>query len=216
VSDAVGRRFAVAVALGMDTGHACGEQHIEWRVHVGCWAASLARHIPGDFVECGVNTGILARAIIHYIDFDKMTDRRFHLVDTFEGPPPGQYSKTELERGFEKHGAFYTDVFETVRKTFAPFPNVVLVRGPVPQVLPQIAADKIAYLSIDMNAAAPEIAAARHLWDRLSPGGVILLDDYAYAMHGVQLLAFNQFAEERGIKILSLPTGQGLIIKPPA
>lgn len=31
-----------------------------YRVYVICWAASQAKNLPGDFVECGVNTGFLS------------------------------------------------------------------------------------------------------------------------------------------------------------
>jgi hypothetical protein len=67
-----------------------------------------------------------------------------------------------------------------------------------------------------MNCAPPEIAAADHFWDRLSPGAVMLLDDYGYYGFTPQKEAFDEFARRRGIAICALPTGQGLIVKPPA
>ena len=42
----------------------------------------------------------------------------------------------------------------------------------------------------------------------------MLLDDYAYHGYLSQKIAMDQFAQEKGIKILSLPTGQGLLVKP--
>jgi len=39
--------------------------HIEWRI-VTCYHA---KHLSGDFVECGSNTGIMSIAICDYIDF---------------------------------------------------------------------------------------------------------------------------------------------------
>ena len=35
---------------------------IRWRAYVCCWAAKQALAVEGDFVECGVNTGILCFA----------------------------------------------------------------------------------------------------------------------------------------------------------
>ena len=46
------------------------------------------------------------------------------------------------------------------------------------------------------------------------PGALVLLDDYAYYGYFSQKLAMDQFAQEKGINILSLPTGQGLVLKP--
>jgi hypothetical protein len=47
-------------------------------------AAWSVREKEGDFVECGVNRGGLSRAVIHYVDFEKL-NKRFWLLDTYEG-----------------------------------------------------------------------------------------------------------------------------------
>ena len=65
-----------------------------------------------------------------------------------------------------------------------------------------------------MNNTAPEIAAAEHFWDRLVPGGIIVLDDYGWRKQINQKIAFDRFAEARNVNVLSLPTGQGLLMKP--
>jgi hypothetical protein len=91
----------------------------------------------------------------------------------------------------------------------------VVVRGRVPDALSQMPAARIAYASIDMNVAAAEMAAAQWLWPRLVPGGLMLLDDYGWAAHVHQKKAWDAFARREGIMILALPTGQGLIVKPP-
>jgi hypothetical protein len=43
----------------------------------------------------------------------------------------------------------------------------------------------------------------------------VLLDDYAGFGYEWQKIGMDAFATERGLSILSLPTGQGLLIKPP-
>ena len=55
----------------------------------------------------------------------------------------------------------------------------------------------------------------RFLWNRLVPGAPVLLDDYAYSGYEWQKVGMDAFATEHGLSILSLPTGQGLLIKPP-
>jgi len=74
--------------------------------------------------------------------------------------------------------------------------------------------DKVAYLSIDMNAAYPERQAMEFFWDKLVSGAVIVLDDYGWDAHKAQKLEMDAFAQEKGVSIFSLPTGQGLILKP--
>jgi O-methyltransferase len=93
---------------------------------------------------------------------------------------------------------------------------VEIICGSVPDTLSSVKIGKVCYLSIDMNNAAPEIAAANFFWDRLSPGAPILLDDYGFVRYETQKKAFDSFAAERDVKILALPTGQGLMIKPHA
>ena len=65
-----------------------------------------------------------------------------------------------------------------------------------------------------MNCAAPEIAAAEFFRDNLVSGAVIVLDDYGWKGYIEQKKAFDDFASRKGVQVLSLPTGQGLIFKP--
>lgn len=207
-------RFAAAYAAGIDTiRHYRPDLHVEWRVHTACWVATQALKTRGDFVECGVNTGILSRAIVEFTDFKSQRDRTFWLLDTFEGIPPEQLSESERQLGRESMNNKYLHGFDRVKQTFSAFDNVQLIKGKVPDTLAQVEASAVAYLSIDMNAVMPEIAAAEFFWDKLSPGGFMLLDDYGFQAHFEQKLAFDEFAARRGIVILSLPTGQGLIMK---
>lgn len=208
-------RFAHAYEVGMVGGRP-GTQ-VEWRVHVALWVADQAYQLPGDFVECGVNTGILSGAIMTWLDFGKLSDRRFYLLDTFAGIPDEQISDAERAVHVQNFNRKYQDgdrLFEMVKQKFRPWPNACIVRGRVPDTLSEIKSEQIAYLSIDMNVVEPEIAAAEYLWPRLVPGGFMLLDDYGWAPHYNQKLAFDVFAGKYGVHILSLPTGQGLVMKP--
>jgi hypothetical protein len=70
-------------------------------------------------------------------------------------------------------------------------------------------------LHLDMNCAPPEVAALEYFWDRLSPGAVILLDDYAQSTFIAQKIALDEATSRKDVKILTLPTGQGFFLKPP-
>ena len=198
-------RFLSAYAKGKATG-SWNKSNPRWRVYTACWAASQAANLPGDFVECGVNRGGMALTIMEYLNFNAL-DKRFFLLDTFKGFPEGS-------RAAEPNRGQYSDCFAEVKQTFAPYPRAQIVRGVVPDTLSLIDAEKVSYLSLDMNSAEPEIAAARQLWPRLVHGAIVLLDDYgggpAYAR---QKNAFDTLADELGFIILTLATGQGLIVK---
>jgi hypothetical protein len=185
---------------------------LQWRVYIVCWFANMVKDLEGDFVECGVNTGAYARAVIDYVDFNKL-NKTFYLFDTYEGMVENLVSEEEKKVGISYYFGNYKNVYDQVKQTFAPF-NTNIVKGPVPDTLPAFTGDKVAYLSIDMNCVAPEIAAADFFWDKMVSGAVMILDDYGFPQHIHQKLAFDEFAKRKGVSILSLPTSQGIIFKP--
>jgi hypothetical protein len=206
--------FAEAYRVGASGGRA--DLHIEWRVHVALWVAGQAAQLEGDFVECGVNTGILSGAIMSALDFGKWPERKFYLLDTFAGIPEEQITAAERTAGVSGMNRKYqdSDLYAAVQQKFAPWPNAVVVRGRVPDTLSAIKSTRVSYASIDMNVVEPEIAAGEFLWPLLVPGGFVLLDDYGWAAHVNQKHAWDEFARRHGISILALPTGQGLWMKP--
>jgi SAM-dependent methyltransferase len=191
-----------------------------WRVHVGLWAAACAAKLAGDFVECGVNRGFLSSAIMDFLDWDR-TGKTFYLLDTFSGLDDRHVSAAERNDGILDRNAqalasgFYTTDVEAVRQNFAQWRNVRIIPGTIPATLSTIDARSIAFLHLDLNCSPPEVAAIEALWDRISPGGLILLDDYAYDGYRSQKLGMDVFAAAKNVVIVSLPTGQGLIVKPP-
>lgn len=208
-------RFLEAYRVGMENARP-GTQ-VEWRVHTALWCATQAARLEGDFVECGVHTGILSGAAMAWLDFAKLAPRRFFLFDTWQGIPAEQVSEEEkrfgvleMNRKYQSGDALHADVV----KKFSRWPNAVVVRGRVPESLAAMAdCERVAYLSIDMNVAAAEMAAADALWPRLVPGGLMLLDDYGWAAHVNQKRAWDAWAQKTGAMILALPTGQALVQK---
>jgi hypothetical protein len=181
-----------------------------WRAHVTQWAGFQALKVPGDFVETGVDRASFSASLMEYISFKDLTDRNFYLIDTYEG------LVAELIQEEEKNAALkneYSPSYEFVKKTFEKLPNVKVIKGIVPDVLATLDINKVAYLSIDMNCAAPERQALEHFWPKLSQGGIVVLDDYAWPGRGLQKKTADEFAESVGHKILTIPTGQGIIIK---
>ncbi len=185
-----------------------------WIMHTVLWAAAQAARLDGDFVECGVDSGMMSVAICEWLDFNRV-DKDFWLFDTFRGIPDAQMTAAERNGIGGWHNQHsYAECFAEAQATFAPWPRCKLIRGEVPDSLAAFPPDRrVAYLSIDMNIVAPEVAALDFFWDRLVPGGVVVLDDYAWATHRAQQEALDAFAATKGAMILSLPTGQGLLIR---
>ena len=196
------------------------EYHWHWRVHIGLWVALQASMLNGDFVECGVNRGMLSSGIMKYLNWDSL-GKKFYLIDTFRGIDQSLLTQPEKEEGYSEKNeqllssGFYVSGVESVKENFSEWKNITIVEGTVPQVLKNLDVGAVAYLHLDMNNATPEMAALEFFWDFLIPGAFILMDDYAYNGYHNQKLGLDEVARKKGVKIASLPTGQGLLIKPP-
>jgi len=186
--------------------------NLPWRMYVVCSLAEMVKNLQGDFVECGVNTGAYARGVIEYVNFSSL-GKTFYLLDTYQGLVREQITDAEYRAGVGEYLTTYKDVYKQVVDTFKPFP-VKIIKGAVPGTLVQCDAERICYLSIDMNVVEPEIAAANFFWDKIVPGGVMVLDDYGFPAHIAQKKAFDQFAVEKNATLLYIPTGQAIIFKP--
>jgi hypothetical protein len=209
--------FQRAYQRGLQAAHGV-DPHFEWRLHVALWAASCALQVPGDFVECGVNAGFISSAIMQRLCWGKVA-KHFYLIDTFAGPVTSQFSSEEIQRGRLKvaqdhiaAGAYETNI-DRVRANFSEWPNAAVIQGAVPDILPLVDVSSVAFLHLDMNCAYPERAALEYFWNRLSPGALVLLDDYAYHGYESQTEAIDGLARSLGFDVLSLPTGQGMIRK---
>ncbi|HWF51209.1 MAG TPA: TylF/MycF/NovP-related O-methyltransferase [Solirubrobacteraceae bacterium] len=179
---------------------------IYWRVHVLLWAARTALKVPGAFVECGTGRGFMGSAVCRHLAW---SDRPFYLFDTFQ---PEMVTPDSSRRG-HAHSPVYARGAQEVRRNFRDWPGVQLVVGTIPESLGDVNIEHVAFLHIDLNHPAPEAAALRHFWPKLSPGAMVVFDDYAYTGFEASYRSANQVAEELGFSIVSLPTGQGLAIK---
>jgi O-methyltransferase len=180
-----------------------------WNLQTVLWAVQDTADIPGDLVELGVFKGHTTRVVADYVDF-AASPKTWWLYDTFEGIPQDQ-----LDAGWENINEIYAGTFsyEEVQARFADLPNVRLVKGRVPEVLEEASPDAISFLHVDLNNTTAEIAALDRLYERLSPGAVVVFDDFGWrvsrAQHDAEVAWFS--AKER--RVLLLPTGQGVFVK---
>lgn len=181
------------------------EQAVVWRHYVLAWAAKsvITRNVPGDFVECACYKGTSARIICDYVDFLN-SGKTYYLYDLFE------HDESMVHHAMPEHGK---SLFETVKGRFTGFPNVKVTKGFVPQVLDEFSPETISFLHIDLNNAPAEIGTLERLFSRLSPGGILILDDYGWRAYRAQKMAEDPWLAERGYQVLELPTGQGLVFK---
>jgi hypothetical protein len=189
------------------------EESLLWRLHTLAWAVKNAFLVEGDFVECGVFKGFCSAVILKYVDFQNEL-RQAYLYDTYEGLP--ETTSTDEERkawDYTNSDGDQGTLYNKVCRKFSQYHNVKVIRGVVPDSFEQGDPEKIAFLHIDMNSEQAEMLALEHLFDKVTAGGIIVLDDFGWSCNVNQMRSELAFMNERCHPILELPTGQGVVIK---
>jgi hypothetical protein len=174
-----------------------------------------AASIPGDIVECGVwRGGSMMAAARTLLECDEV-GRGLHLFDTFEGmsapterdvAPDGSTAEALLRTSDRDDPtsawcyATQDDVAATMARSGYPAHRVHLAKGKVEDTIPGAAPASIALLRLDTDWYESTRHELEHLYPRLSPGGVLIIDDYGhwagcrqavdeyFAAHGVHVL----------------------------
>ena len=107
---------------------------------------------------------------------------------------------------------YKVDIYDYVRSRFCKYPEVILIRGMVPDILPLIPVQKIALLMIDMNGHEAEIAALKYFYDRVLPGGIIYFDDYGGRWPQLRRVV-DDFMEDKPEKVLTFAAPIAMIVK---
>lgn len=179
------------------------EQAIVWRTAVLLWGVRNGLKLEGDFVEGGCYKGTSVRILCDAVDFGKI-DKRYYLYDLFEHDPSMPH------HAMPEHSK---RLHQSVVDRFADLPNVIVKQGKIPDVLTEVAPEKIAFMHLDMNNAPAEIGALGVLFERMVPGALLVLDDYGWFAYRAQKLAEDPWFAARGFNVMEMPTGQGLVIK---
>lgn len=158
--------------------------------------------IPGDFIEAGVWRGglpIIMRAFLAHVDD---TERMVWLADSFQGLPKPEHdrkdklahlllsplqhlsaSRTEVEQAFD-----FFDLLDA---------QVGFLEGWFRETLPSMPDRPLALIRLDGDYYESTRDALEALYDRLSFGGFLIVDDYHLPLGCKK--AVNEFRKKRGI-----------------
>lgn len=168
-----------------------------------CAAQVFADRVPGDFLEAGVCQGgasIFLRALqVAYGE----ADRRTWVADSFEGLPPPSHP-VDVERGLdftEGRQPWLAASLRSVQDNFRAYDllsdAVRFVPGWFSATLAQAPVERLAILRVDADLYASTRDALVALYDRVSPGGYVIIDDY-WAFEACRL-AVDEFLAERDL-----------------
>jgi len=190
---------------------------IPLRVHQAIWCAQYALGIEGDFVEIGTGKGFTFSAIMEYFTKNsllRVKNKKVYLFDTFLPVKPDFITGKQLEKSAVSMPTAYSDDVNSVRLNFSEWDNVLIIEGELPNSAEDFlkTVPRISFLHVDLNHFKPEISSLEKFWPYLSYGAVVLLDDYANPGRQQQKSAHEAFFSNHGLSILTLASGQGLVI----
>jgi len=168
------------------------------------------RGIVGDTAEAGVRFGKSSFFILHGLA-DRT--RPHHLCDSFEGlSTPGEI---DADRGFrrEQWKAGDLAVDENVaREKLRDFPQCVFHRGWIPDCFAGLEDKRFALVHVDVDLYEPTRDAFAFFYPRMTPGGVMVCDDYGLATCPGARKAIDEFFADKPNAPIELPSGQALIV----
>lgn len=183
-----------------------------WKLHHVCWAAFHAQCHGGEFVDIGTGLGVVIRCALNFLMENQIRPPIAWCVDRWDERDLS-HQQTDDERTSGLRPSVYVRDMREAEQLFANYSTCRLIQGTIPDCLGEVKADRVSFVYSDLNIAAPEIAAAEYLWPKMVPGAIYMIDDYG--MFPVTRAAFDDFARSKGVKIASLASGPGLMIKPP-
>ncbi len=176
--------------------------------------AEETSRIPGDIVECGVykGSGILTwlklkqilfpnalKKVIGFDYFDTVA-----LLDSLNGLDRQRMSELFQERGYQHETGAEQFLMDTIFQAGFTVNDVELVKGDVSESIPKFLAKrpgfKISVLYMDLDLDVCTYNALSNLWSRVSRGGVVVFDEYAYHQWS-EAQGVDRFFEDKDVEI---------------
>jgi O-methyltransferase len=169
--------------------------------------------VPGAIVECGVWRGGSMQAVALALLRRGVSDRDLHLYDTFEGmsepteedraadgTPAAELLATRPKTARLWAVADLDDVRAGMAETGYPAERIHYHVGRVEDTIPAEAPEQIAVLRLDTDWYESTLHELVHLYPRLVPGGVLIIDDYGHWQGARQ--AVDEYMAEHEMPLL--------------
>ena len=171
--------------------------------------AMYASHLQGDFAECGVYRGGTALLLSRIV---KDTNKMLYLFDSFEGLPKINQEKDQ----WFYEGQFGAASAAAVGELLSDFRSLIDIRcGWIPQTFSGLETKSFSFVHLDVDLYQSALDCCRYFYPRLVPGGVMLLDDYAFAAARGEKDAVDEFYADKPESPITLPTAQAMVLKVP-
>ena len=138
--------------------------------------------VPGSIMEVGAFEGGNALALLMLNK--KVASRHYFVMDSFEGFP----EVSDCDPSQILAGDYATKTpYEQILNGFAGFDNIEVIKGFVPASFASLPEDSIfSIVFYDCDLYQPALDTFRFAWDRLSPGGYMVVHDYCAEAGGFE------------------------------
>ena len=170
----------------------------------------LKNKIKGDIVECGVFKGGSAMMICYFLKLFLVKNKKIWLYDTYEGMSSPSREDVDLnnqrakdllnEKKIENKNDVWAfsslnSVKNNIKKTNFNIKNCIFIKGKVEKTLKVKKPKFISLLRLDTDFYHSTKAELQYLYNLISPGGIIIIDDYGH-WKGCKL-AVDQFFKKK-------------------
>lgn len=167
--------------------------------------------LPGDILEFGVYKGVSLIQFLTFRDCYENSDSRKIIGFDIFGKFPDELSKNQdlkfVER-FENDGGYgISEKSLNIHLKKKGFKNYELIKGDINKTIPDFINNnpekRFSLIHLDVDVFEPTITVLEKTWDKLVPGGVLVLDDYG-TVYG-ETIGVEEFFKNKDVKIQKLP-----------
>jgi len=165
----------------------------------------LVAEVEGDTVECGAYNGASSYFICEAI---RDSGRRHHVFDSFEGlSAPGPRDGSHWRAGDLGLSE------QAIRSNLSAFEFVDYYPGWIPDRFGEVANRRFCFVHVDVDLYEPTRDSLEFFYPRMSPGAILLGDDYGFSTCPGARAAFDEYFATRPESVVMLTTGQAFVIK---
>jgi O-methyltransferase len=171
--------------------------------------ARYAKHLPGDFAECGVYRGGSALWLCRVLH---EAGKTLYLFDSFEGLPKSHPTHDR----FFREGQMAAPL-ASVKERLSDFRHITEFRaGWLPDTFLGLENKQYAFAHIDVDLYQPTLDCCAYFYPRLTPGGILLFDEYGWPSAHGEKAAVDEYFADKPERPIALITGQALVLKVPS
>jgi len=174
--------------------------------------ARQVRNIDGDVAECGVRYGKSSLFILSGLG--AQSSKEMNIFDSFGGlSEPGEKDANPGSKTVWESGELAVPE-EVVRHNLHKFADrIKLYKGWIPERFAEVSDRHFAFVHVDVDLYQPTRDSIEFFYERLTPGGVLICDDYGSGYCPGAKQAMDEFFDDKPEGVIALPTGQGVVIK---